>query len=524
MLADRCREIDTAIVGGGVTGMYCAWRLMEDPSRRASSVEVFEQGTRTGGRLWSVTLGEEQAIPAELGGMFFSDAQDLVYRLCSNVLGLKRQAVTPHSDLAWLRGRRFSLRDFAEPGVLPYALSEDEQGLQGHELLLLAVRRIVPGLDTVWPLNPSASLSDTVRLLREASFDGVPLYRWGFWNLLARVISNEARMCLSDTQGTYALYSNWNAQEAVFSVLSDLTGNWFRLPDGYDQLPHALQGRAEAAGAVTHLEHRLLEVSDVATDGYRTLHFAVGDGCVQVRAKRVILTLSSGALQRLVWSISDEFQKALAASDGVAASKIFLAYENPWWEQVSSGPGHIGLGQFSASHTDLPMRQCFYLGQDEKSGQALLLGSFPDMRAVPFWAALRNEGSDEVKLSGPLPARMAAELTRQLSELHSVEVPEPLAGVFVDWDQAPYFGGWHAWRVGAEAWRVAERLRASQDDPGLHVCGETYGAWQGWVEGALTSAEALLSGPFGLAAPTWLAGSDCLAPYQFHSELSLALP
>ena len=514
MPADTRRIVDTAVIGGGVSGLYCAWRLATDPRYAGSSIEVFEGSERTGGRLWSITVGEEHAIPAELGGMFFSDAQDLVYRLCSEVLDLKTQAVTPENDFAWLRGKRFALKDFATPGVLPYRLADDEQGLQAHEIILLALRRIVPGIESVWPLNPHSNLAETVGLLRTSTFEGVPLAQWGFWNLLARVISNEARECLGDIEGSYAIYSNWNGLEAVFSILSDLTGRWHRLPDGYEQLPRALRQRAEAAGARVHLHRSLQRLGQADSEGLRRLEFAGEEGDETVYARRVILTLPAGALQRLQLTASTPYRQALQASAGVPAAKIFLAFENPWWQDVPMGPGRIESGHFGASHTDLPMRQCYYLGQDACTGQALLLGSFGDMRSVNFWPTLLDPGKRDRLLTRPLPARMQDELQRQLRDMHNVDIPTPVDGAFIDWSQAPYWAGWHAWKPGVESWQVSALLRASPQDPGLHVCGESYSAWQGWVEGALTSAEALLTDTLEVTPLPWLDGSHCLAPYR----------
>ena len=504
--------IDTAIIGGGVAGLYCAWRLTQASDYIEGSVEVFEHSDRTGGRLWSVALEKEQAIPAELGGMFFSDAQDLVYRLCNQVLGLELQAVTPANDLAWLRGKRFLMQDFAKPDVLPYRLAEDEQGLTQHEIVMLALRRIVPEIDQYWPLNAQSSMEQTIAYLRSATFDGRPLHDWGFWNLLARVISNEARLCLADVEGSYAMFSNWNGLEAVFSILSDLTGRWYRLPDGYQKLPDALRRQSEAAGVTIRQQCSLQSVGEPDQDGLRTLQFA--DGSRSVRARRVILAMPTGALNRLDLQASTAFKAALDASEGVPACKIFLTFDRPWWEDMPQGPGRIELGHFSASHTDLPMRQCYYLGTDPGSGRALLLGSFGDNRAVSFWPALLNHDEPDPLVVHPLPGFMRDELVRQLSEMHDFEVPKPLDGIFVDWSEPPFWAGWHGWVAGIESWKIAARLRDSAEDPGLHVCGEAYSAWQGWVEGALTSAEMLLTDTLGLQPLEWLQDSQCLAPYR----------
>ena len=48
---DDVLDVDIAIVGAGISGLYCALRLIEsDPSRRIAVVERLD---RTGGRLFS---------------------------------------------------------------------------------------------------------------------------------------------------------------------------------------------------------------------------------------------------------------------------------------------------------------------------------------------------------------------------------------------------------------------------------------------------------------------------------------
>jgi hypothetical protein len=62
-----------------------------------------------------------------------------------------------------------------------------------------------------------------------------------------------------------------------------------------------------------------------------------------------------------------------------------------------------------------------------------------------------------------------------------------------DWAQAPDGAGCHAWAPGARSWEVRARLRAfplegGGPEPALHICGEAYSDYQGFIEGALRSA------------------------------------
>ena len=59
--------IDIAVVGGGVSGVYSAWRLKQTyPDRK---IVVFEGGGHIGGRLLSVRPPDIPNMVAELGGM-----------------------------------------------------------------------------------------------------------------------------------------------------------------------------------------------------------------------------------------------------------------------------------------------------------------------------------------------------------------------------------------------------------------------------------------------------------------------
>ena len=59
--------LDVAVVGGGVSGVYSAWRLLTEGGKR--QVTVFEGDEHIGGRLLSVTPPHIPYMTAELGGM-----------------------------------------------------------------------------------------------------------------------------------------------------------------------------------------------------------------------------------------------------------------------------------------------------------------------------------------------------------------------------------------------------------------------------------------------------------------------
>ncbi|HJW42390.1 MAG TPA: FAD-dependent oxidoreductase, partial [Rhizomicrobium sp.] len=78
-------DIDVAIVGGGVSGVYAAWRLRQE--QPYLSVRLFEASGRIGGRLHSIAFPQAPHLVAEAGGMRFLEAHRHVFGLVKS-LGL----------------------------------------------------------------------------------------------------------------------------------------------------------------------------------------------------------------------------------------------------------------------------------------------------------------------------------------------------------------------------------------------------------------------------------------------------
>jgi monoamine oxidase len=58
--------------------------------------------------------------------------------------------------------------------------------------------------------------------------------------------------------------------------------------------------------------------------------------------------------------------------------------------------------------------------------------------------------------------------------------------------QIPYGGAWHTWNQGVKSWEVMKKIAAPVPEMALHIVGEAWSTNQGWVEGALETAEAVV--------------------------------
>jgi monoamine oxidase len=107
---------------------------------------------------------------------------------------------------------------------------------------------------------------------------------------------------------------------------------------------------------------------------------------------------------------------------------------------------------------------------------------------------------------------MIDELTRQLGALHQTEVPRPHTALYRNWSLDPFGAAWHYWNPHNRSWELMARLRRPVPDANLHVCGEAFSSNQGWVAGAVNTAERVLETHFGLRRPGWVSPTYSFGP------------
>jgi monoamine oxidase len=148
-------DVDVAIVGAGVSGVYAGWKLKQ--LRSDLNITVFEASHRVGGRLLSVVPPGIPNMVAELGGMRILPA--VQPRIATLLETLNKDArpedlietfafpVDQPENISYLRGTHLRLKDFKyRPKKVPYKLAFLEFGKIPGELLLNAIEQIVPGI------------------------------------------------------------------------------------------------------------------------------------------------------------------------------------------------------------------------------------------------------------------------------------------------------------------------------------------------------------------------------------------
>jgi monoamine oxidase len=535
-------DLDIAVVGGGVSGAYSAWRLQQEKGAKAK-IALFEYSDRIGGRLYTVTMPGLPNVKAELGGMRYIPTQHIIVTNLVEHLGLPTKQfpmgapapVGSNCNLFYLRGKHLRLHELDDPDKVPYNLAWSERGLGPTNLQVQVMNNIYPNFANL-------SLCDQMKI----KVFGKPIWQYGFWDLLYRVLSNEGYQFMKDAGGYDANVANANAVTQLPATEYNDETVFLTLRDGFEALPRTLADRfTELPGGVPkgdriRMNHRLAEILISETGEYRyTLVFErtiTKDGKTEVktgstfkvRAKKLILAMPRRSLELIKSKFfEDSWLKANIPSVLIqSAFKLLLAYERPWWRALGLVAGR--------SVTDLPIRQVYYFGTEaEQPGglpfmNSLLMASYNDISTVPFWKGLEfgepfkgytpsclEPGVTDIVPKSEFPAteEMVFVANKQVASVHALpEIQQPYSARYHTWNEDPYGGGWHEWKANYRLDQIMCKMRKPVDNEDIHIVGEAYSYLQGWVEGALETSESMLQEFFGLKPPKWMPKDTPLLP------------
>jgi monoamine oxidase len=461
-----------------------------------------------------------------------------IFKLCPTVPPLPEPLETQDMDkiAAWCSEAKTVIRALPDyyPGVVPYFLEDKEKWTDPFQLQLNVLLGLDKQLADAFAVlasevqqsgaSPKAftQINALQNLLRTTvTPDGQTLNTHGFWNFFRDRLTSEAYSMGGFASFASSSIGNWNLYDSTLAMIWGtlmymLKTPFYSVEEGYDELPKTMLKRFRAAGGHVASRQRVYEVAVDESQGDPLVSLTVGppDGsseCQKIYARYLVLALPKAALEQIQWGGSlhgiTALSSDIASVQPVHASKVFMVYPEPWWEHT---PSMSLKGGYST--TDLPLRACYYMGS-QPDGRSLLLASLSDEEAETFWAAYERASDGQATKLGVAPGsvrEMVEQIQGQLTEIHGVKPPPPLAGpICFDWAGAPFGGGWHDWKPGLKSWEVMPRIRRlSVDDKAdarVFLCGEAYSNQQGWVEGALNTAEMVLETYFGLPRPDWVA-------------------
>ena len=535
------RPLDVAIIGAGIAGLYCGYKLGETGLKFL----IAEQSTHLGGRIWTTRILEQGGWLND--DVAWTEKSSANVEFCAEFGPMRLELDLQEKLHELLDELEFGPEDLEKfpPYDSPISTHDPKYEMTGEEteqltpfdLLKLAVLRIF-GKISVVETSPTSGATDLNKKLKElfesltkasvsrqpswqepflewiktlgehdyqnlrqfGIFDdgtksGTALWNMGFWNLLSEVLSHHAVMRIRDLGTFYHLIpENPNAAEWLIFWLRCLrtSEDMVGIRGGMQRITEKIVAKVGKSKIKTG--YKLIAL-DRAEDENIDLTFANGE---HWRARRVILALPKAPLEELAGLNAGKFYREFSDDlDSVFSFpmlKLFLEVKEKFWDQDRTRTNKYA--------TVVPSREIHYKSSLLKSSKRGLILLYTDRPASSFWANYVTKlGAQEApELGGPADNERVINKAVQYLKQHGVDNVKsediPFYGIR-DWGRKPYDGANHSWRPERRSWEVLKRLSGfrlgSPTHPtgletDVHICGEAYSDYHGFIEGSLRSA------------------------------------
>ena len=524
------KKADVLIVGAGVSGLYCAWRLLR--KKPQLKVVILERLDRTGGRLDTdmIKIGDS-TIREEEGGMRFNHSmKELMslfsaFDLCKDIVPFP-MADSHKQNRYFVRGENFTVEEMEESGnwiwSQLYDLQPFEQGKSPVQIITDAYHAILAENNILDPPEyPQPKDWQEFRL--KYTWRGIPIHQWTLWGLLRNMgYSEECIRMLCDTVGFEGPFlSMANAGDAM-QILEDFPKDpdYFTFKDGFTTLINALEeGVKKGKGEVflntnvdgIHGSAGQFKVHYTQAKGGQVAHFQSSEqNSGQLEAEQVILAVPAKAMEALYYtspalhapSGGRQFHDDINSVIRMCLMKINLYFEYAWWRQPFAVQPTTDYGP---NFTDLPINAIypFYSLKNDDPDTPAALTIYCDFNNVHFWDGLQNVGkkfdsplqqihSEPPQTMYPASRVLVEEALRQLKLLfNTTHIPQPVLTSFRSWNGNNDFSyGYHQWALNVNDAEVIDRM--IEPLPSIFTCNEAFSDMQGWVNGSLRSSDKVL--------------------------------
>lgn len=464
---------DVCIVGGGFSGLYAAYRL--STARPGSKIALLEKSPRLGGRIFTHRHGNHVL---EYGPMRYE------LELQPRFSGLLRELGIPTKPFPGYTSspihpnyNRLAIKEVmaieANKHTMPPAFALLKHGLSevlGYQW----------NISTDSIKNPKRC-AEKKWLKEHGTFQGRPLQNHGVWDTLAHVLSKEALDFVRE-HGTFyhMIHANPNAANHMPFLLDMLATQATGLVtvDGgscriIEELALRVKDRVQLFSQA--------EVTDmVENSSQATVGIWIKQHNMPLTCRHAVLACPKRALEH-IRGMPQNVQELLGSVDVIDLYKVFVVIENPPW-------GTDNIPQPNTNASVFPCREVHY-GYDatDNTGLVMLYGDDPTLR---YWAAFcsaRAMDAPESNSNDHLRNHLYHYLRTAFPDHKSSMVIRHYS--IMDWSRSPAASGVHLWRAGFSSEQVTRKLRAFGARNNMHICGEAYSDYQGFIEGCISSVD-----------------------------------
>ena len=456
---DSEADARVAIVGAGIAGLHCAYRLQQ----AGVAADVYEGSSRVGGRMFSARGQFPQGQVAELGGEFIDSNHTTLLSLC------------------------------AELGIAVDDLYSDEgPGTRRDSWFLFD--RLVPDAEVIRSFAPVAQvMANTVALTDEdedafTATDQMSITQW--LDSVAHADPVIRSLLVNAYRGEYGLECE---EQSIFNLLYLIdyeTIDPFRIYGESDERFHVRGGNSLVPEALANALERdvrtsfkLVAVRERA-DGLFVLVFDRDGTVIERTYEKVVFALPFTLLREVELSVplSPEKQRVIDELGYGTNAKLMMGFSRRVWREDHNATGN--------SVTDDIVQATWESSRLQAGTNGIFTNFVGGERGISI-----GEGTAEDQASTVLPG---------IDKVFPGTAAAYISGTAVrmHWPSAPLHRGSYAcYRPGQWSFAGIEGERAGN----LHFCGEHCSLdFQGFMEGgcetgAAAAQEILVD--FGLAAP-----------------------
>jgi monoamine oxidase len=433
------------VVGAGLAGMHCAYRL----SQAGVRATVYDAADRIGGRTFtSPPMFPDQQI-AELGGELIDSNHATMFDLVEELdLTLDdRFAGEPPDfvrDLWWANGAQIPEATIVAQftAVAP---------------ALMQIFEMAEGSDQGFEMADAVSLAD-----------------WLDENVPPAEYPELHSVLTSAYRGEFGLEPEQQSVLNLVYLIDFETPDPFRIFGDSDERYHTHEGNdayvkrmAQALEAdQIRLEHRLTGLHDAAGGAYRVVFTRPDDTDVEVEADHVVLALPFTQLRKVEITVTDFSADKREVIDELGYghnTKVMGSFETRIWREMHNASGSVT--------SDLPMQQTW----DTSIGQAGTHGLLTNFL-----------GGNQSDAAGTMEAEtwVTSVLLPSLEQVFPGATEQYVAdtAVMFHWPGYAFVeGSYTCYRPGQWRFWSTEGVR----ERNIHFCGEHCSVdFQGWMEGA----------------------------------------
>ncbi|MEO5624362.1 MAG: FAD-dependent oxidoreductase, partial [Dokdonella sp.] len=311
---------DVVIVGAGVAGLGCAYRLRQ----AGVGVHIYEAQERIGGRMFSLRNHFADGQVCELGGELIDTGHVRIQAISAELgLTLDDLSLDPTAafgDVWFAGGRRYSEAEILQAfAPLAAAIARDAATLPGAKITYAA-----PG---------GAQALDRESMTQWLDRNGAS----GWLRKLIEVAYTTEMGLECDQQSALNFLTFIDPGTETFHIFGE-SDERYHVRGGNDQIVHGLAKRLDDAittGAV-------LEALRQDANGGYVLSFKRGSGAFEVRARRVVLAIPFTTLRRVQIDLDLPPAKLLAIKElryGTNA-KLMIGFSERVWRTRHASSGN----------------------------------------------------------------------------------------------------------------------------------------------------------------------------------------